>query len=57
VENQRGAILQRNFIFGLAAVRRRRLVEEVASTVHPLDDRLGPLAPDDPRRLVGRLRR
>jgi hypothetical protein len=28
VENQRGAILQRNFIFGLAAVRRRRLVEE-----------------------------
>src|SRR5205823_2999835 len=25
--------------------------------VHPLDDRLGPVAPDDPRRLVGGLRR
>jgi hypothetical protein len=28
VEDQRSAILQRNFVFGLAAVRRRRLVEE-----------------------------
>ena len=55
VVDQRRAILQRNFIFGHAAVRRERLHRaRRVRRVDPLDDRLGSLAPPHPRRIPGR---